>query len=153
MLLSIAAAAVNAFTASPALHASARSRSHPLAIVGDAWSYRHELEDYFQQDMHEIEVERELYLRDHGINWSARGREHFIPYEELPPIEELNEACFLIGQGVNTKRMWSICTSPSTAHWDTCIRDEGFTAYYGQPIYLCEFTGEFRDSATGEFLP
>jgi len=50
----------------------------------------------------------------------------------LPTIDELSDACVLIASGPNGH--WAVCT---TANDEACEPDEIFTAYYGQPVFVC----------------
>jgi len=50
----------------------------------------------------------------------------------LPTMEELTDACVLIASG--PQGHWAMCAWPKDA---TCEADETFSAYYGQPVYVC----------------
>ena len=53
----------------------------------------------------------------------------------LPPLEELAQSCFHIADAQHASgRAWFLCASPQSG----CEPDEDFSAYYGQPVYVCE---------------
>ena len=56
----------------------------------------------------------------------------FLAGRPLPTIEELSDACVLIASGSHGD--WSLCSMPKGP---SCEPDDVFTAYYGQPVYVC----------------
>jgi len=50
----------------------------------------------------------------------------------LPLLEELQSACFIIAEG--SGRNLFLCASPMG---EDCTENSAYSAYYGQPIYLC----------------
>jgi hypothetical protein len=57
---------------------------------------------------------------------------HWLAGTPLPTLEALHDSCVMVAEA--GMKSWFICASPSA---ESCEPDEDFSAYYGQPVYLC----------------
>ena len=58
--------------------------------------------------------------------------------EPLPTLDEIQDSCVYIAREAQYGN-WYLCTDPTTGSLQsTCEPDEGFSSYYGQPVFVCQ---------------
>jgi len=64
---------------------------------------------------------------DHeGLEWKSGTK--------LPTLEDLQDTCHMVADGSAYNLF--LCLTPPSGDSD-CQQDDNFSAYYGQPVYLC----------------
>jgi len=67
----------------------------------------------------------------HELAQPATPHMAWLAGKPLPSLGELAESCYLVAE--EGAKSWFICASAT----GDCSADEEFSAYYGQPVYIC----------------